>query len=332
MSLIVQKFGGTSVASSEHIRRVAARIGATRRAGHDVIAVVSAMGSTTDDLAQLAREVNAHPPPREMDMLLTAGERISMALLAIALEAEGIEAVSLTGSQAGILTEGDHGSAEIQEVRSFRVQEGLDAGRVVIVAGFQGVDPTSKDVTTLGRGGSDVTAVELAAAHGAMVCEIYTDVDGVYTADPKLVPDARRLDEITFDEMVTLAECGAEVLMHRAVAAGRRSRVPIQVRSSFTDGSGTWVVVEAREEMLVRGIAYDVEEVVVTVVGAGVHPGIGIASRVEEALERAGIRTVEVAEASLRVSCLVERDRLEASVQALHTEFDPPTPMPKGDA
>lgn len=257
MSLIVQKFGGTSVATSEHIRRVAARIASAHRSGHRVIAVVSAMGAMTDDLGDLAYGISPNPPAREMDMLLTAGERISMALLAIALDVEQVEAISLTGSQAGILTVGDHGAAEIQDVRSFRVDEGLDQNRVVIVAGFQGVDPDSKDVTTLGRGGSDVTAVALAAAHGAEVCEFYKDVDGIFTADPSLVSEATLLKEISYDDMAGFAAGGSGVLVESAVDMARRSQVPIHIRSSFHEGGGTWLRGDTPVGRLVCGIAHD---------------------------------------------------------------------------
>jgi len=211
----------------------------------------------TDELAALAAQVNPDPPAREMDMLLTAGERISMALLAIALDVEGVQAMSLTGSQAGILTVGGHGAAEIHEIRSFRVQEGLDEGKVVIVAGFQGVDPTSKEVTTLGRGGSDVSAVSLAAAHSAEVCEIYKDVDGVFTADPKVVAEARLLDRLSYDEMLAMATGGSQVLMARALETGIRYGVPIHVRSAFHEGPGTWIGSEGQEGRLICGVAHE---------------------------------------------------------------------------
>ena len=274
MSLIVQKYGGTSVADAERIKRVAARVAATRRAGHDVIVVVSAMGGSTDQLIDLARQVSPSPPGREMDMLLTAGERIAMALLAIAIHEEGVEAVSFTGSQAGILTDSSHGQAKIQEIRSFRVEESIKDGKVVIVAGFQGVDPQSKDVTTLGRGGSDATAVALAAANHAEVCEIYTDVDGVFTADPRIVPNARKLDEVSFEEMLELAATGARVLMLRAVEFGRNFNIPLHVRSSFHDGPGTWVKETTMEQAIVSGISHDTSEAKVTVRGVPDRPGV----------------------------------------------------------
>jgi aspartate kinase len=277
MSLIVQKYGGTSVADAERIKRVASRVAATRKAGNDVIVVVSAMGGTTDQLIDLARQVSPAPPGREMDMLLTAGERIAMSLLAIAIHEEGVEAVSFTGSQAGILTDSSHGQAKIQEIRSFRVEESLKEGKVVIVAGFQGVDPESKDVTTLGRGGSDATAVALAAANGAAVCEIYTDVDGVFTADPRIVPDARKLDEVSFEEMLELAATGARVLMLRSVEFGRNFNIPLHVRSSFHDGPGTWVKETTMEQAIISGISHDTSEAKVTVRGVPDQPGVAAA-------------------------------------------------------
>lgn len=277
MPLVVQKFGGTSVADPDRIRHVARRVARTRRAGNDVIVVVSAMGNTTDDLINLAHEVSSDPPAREMDMLLTAGERISMALLAMALHSEGIPALSLTGSQAGILTDAAHGEAKITEIRGTRVRKGLETGNVVIVAGFQGVDPTSKDVTTLGRGGSDATAVALASVHGAEVCEIYTDVSGVYTADPRVVPQARKLETVSFDEMLELAAGGAGVLMARSVEVGRRFAMPIHVRSSFVEDGGTWVKESTMEEAIIRGVAHDTSEAKVTIWGVPDRPGVAAA-------------------------------------------------------
>jgi len=274
MGLYVQKFGGTSVADAERIRRVAARVAATKRAGNEVLVVVSAMGSSTDDLIDLANQLHPDPPGREMDMLLSAGERIAMSLLAMAIHAEGIEAVSFTGSQAGILTDSHHGGARIREIRGFRVVESLGEGKVVIVAGFQGVDPESKDVTTLGRGGTDTTAVALAAANHADVCEIYTDVDGVFTADPRLVPAARKLDEITFEEMLELAATGAKVLMARSVEVAQRFGIPLHVRSSFHDGQGSWVKETTMEQAIVRGISHDTAEAKVTIVGVPDRPGV----------------------------------------------------------
>lgn len=287
--LVVQKYGGTSVGSPERIRTVAERVARTRKAGDGVVVVVSAMGKATDELISLAREVTADPAThrREMDMLLTAGERISMALLAMAIRDQGCEAISFTGSQAGILTDTAHGSARIQEIRAFRVQESLDQGNIVIVAGFQGVSPDTKEVTTLGRGGSDATAVALAAALGADVCEIYTDVDGVFTSDPRLIPDAAKIDEITYAEMLELAGAGAGVLMARSVEFGRRYQIPIHVRSSFHDGEGTWVKEETMEEPIVRGVAHDTQDAKVTVHGVPDQPGV--AAAMFEALADAGI-------------------------------------------
>jgi aspartate kinase len=256
---------------------VADRVESTRREGHDVVVVVSAMGETTDQLMELAAEVSDDPSPREMDMLLSAGERISMALLAITLNSRGVPAVSYTGSQAGILTDSSHGSAKILDIRGTRVRDSLEDGRVVIVAGFQGVDPESKEVTTLGRGGSDATAVALASALGADSVEIYTDVDGVFTADPRIVPDAVKLDEVPFDEMLELSAGGAGVLMSRAVEFGRRFDVPIHVRSSFHDGPGTWVRDTTMEQAVVSGIAHDRSEAKLTVNRVPDRPGVAAA-------------------------------------------------------
>ena len=277
MSLIVQKYGGTSVADPERINAVADRVVETRQQGNQVVVVVSAMGHTTDQLIELAKAVTPDPSAREMDMLLTSGERITMALTAMAIHARGIEAISLTGSQAGILTDGTHGSARIKEIRGDRVQQGLDAGKVVIVAGFQGVDPASKEITTIGRGGSDATAVALAAVLGADVCEIYTDVDGVFTSDPRIVPGAKKLDEVSFDEMLELSASGAGVLMTRSVEVGRRYNIPIHVRSSFHRGSGTWVKEATLEQAIIRGIAHDRSEAKVTVRGVPDQPGVAAA-------------------------------------------------------
>ena len=287
MSLIVQKYGGTSVADPERIKRVAARVARTRRDGHSVIVVVSAMGKSTDELIGLAAEINPDPPGREMDMLLTSGERISMALLAMALHAEGVSAMSLTGSQAGILTDDSHGEAKITEIKGDRIQNSLDDGHVVIVAGFQGVSPDTKEITTLGRGGSDATAVALAAAHSADVCEIYTDVDGIFTADPRIVPTARKLDEISFKEMLELAAAGAGVLMARSVEFGRRFGIPIHVRSSFHEGEGTWVRETTMEAAIVSGVAHDTSEAKVTVKNVPDTPGV--AADVFEAMAIDGI-------------------------------------------
>lgn len=277
MALVVQKYGGSSVASAERIRRVAERIVETKKQGHDVVVVCSAMGDTTDELFDLAEQVAPAPPVREMDMLLTAGERISNALVAMAIHTLGAEARSFTGSQAGVITTSVHGKAKIMDVTPSRVREALDDGTVVLVAGFQGVSPDSKDVTTLGRGGSDTTAVALAAALEADVCEIYTDVDGVYTSDPRIVPDAQRLERISYEEMLELAACGAKVLMLRCVEYARRYNVPVHVRSSYTDKPGTYVYGSMEdipvEQALLSGVAHDRSESKVTVVGLPDEPG-----------------------------------------------------------
>ncbi len=287
MSIVVQKYGGTSVADADRIKAVAARAVATQKAGKDVVVVVSAMGKSTDELITLASQVTSNSHPREMDMLLTAGERISMALVAMAIEDHGVGSMSLTGSQAGILTTVEHGHAEIIGIRGDRVREGLGEGKVVIVAGFQGFSPETRDVTTLGRGGSDATAVALAAALDASVCEIYTDVDGVFTADPRVVPNAKKLDEVSFEEMLEMAAAGAGVLMARSVEFGRRYNIPIHVRSSFHGGPGTWVKEETMEEAIIRGVAHDVSEAKVTVHGVPDQPGL--AAQLFEPLAQAGI-------------------------------------------
>jgi len=241
VGLVVQKYGGSSVADAEGIKRVAQRIVGTRKAGNDVVVVVSAMGDTTDELIELAEQVSPLPPGRELDMLLTAGERISMALLAMAIANLGMRARSFTGSQAGVITDSSHGRARIIDVTPGRIQSALAEGAVAIVAGFQGVSQDTKDVTTLGRGGSDTTAVALAAAMDADVCEIYTDVDGVYSADPRLVPTARRLPRVTYEEMLEMAANGARVLHLRCVEYARRYGIPVHVRSSFSQREGTWI-------------------------------------------------------------------------------------------
>jgi aspartate kinase len=274
----VQKYGGSSVADAESIKRVAKRIVETRKAGNDVVVAVSAMGDTTDELIDLAHEVTPIPDPREMDMLLTTGERISMALLAMAIKSMGVEARSYTGSQAGMITDARHGSARIVEVTPVRLREALDSGAIVIVAGFQGFNRDSMDITTLGRGGSDTTAVALAAALGADVCEIYTDVDGVYSADPRVVPKAHKIDRVTSEEMLELAAAGAKVLYIRAVEYARRHGVTLHVRSSFNNNEGTWVVEgydkeNQVEEPIITGVAGDLNEAKITVVGVPDVPG-----------------------------------------------------------
>ena len=278
MSLIVQKYGGSSVADAESIKRVAKRIVETRKAGNQVVVVVSAMGDTTDELMDLANEVVPQPSGRELDMLLTAGERISMALLAMAIKGLGIEARSYTGSQAGMITDAQHGSARIVDVTPDRVRNAIDAGAVAIVAGFQGFNRGTGDITTLGRGGSDTTAVALAAALGADVCEIYTDVDGVFTTDPRMVPTARKIEQITSEEMLELAAAGAKVLYIRAVEYARRHGVTLHVRSSFNDNEGTLVInpvdgESSVEEPLIAGVAADLSQAKITVAGVPDIPG-----------------------------------------------------------
>jgi len=287
MGLIVQKFGGSSVADAEGLKRVASRIVATKKSGHQVVVVVSAMGDTTDELIELANQVSPLPNGRELDMLLTAGERISMALLAMAISNLGHEARSFTGSQAGIITTSTHGKARVIDVTPGRIQEALKEGAIAIVAGFQGVSQDTNDVTTLGRGGSDTTAVALAAALDADVCEIYTDVDGVFSADPRVVPAARKLKTVTYEEMLELAAAGAKVLHLRCVEYARRFNLPIHVRSSFSPNEGTWVVENhpeggTMEQAIISGVAHDKSEAKVTIVG--VPDRTGIAARIFQAI------------------------------------------------
>ncbi len=274
MPVLVQKYGGTSVGSPERIHHVAERIVRTRRAGTDLVVVVSAMADTTDDLLELAKKVSDRPHPREQDMLLTAGERISMALVAMAVNDRGQEAVSFTGSQSGIVTDTSHTRAKILEVKADRIREELKRGRVVIVAGFQGVS-REREVTTLGRGGSDTTAVALAAALGAEECEIYTDVDGVYTADPRVVPGARKLAALSYDEMLELASLGAKVLHNRSVEIARRFQVPVHVRSSFNWNEGSRIRKgDSMEEVVIRGIAHDPDVAKIALLGVPDRPGV----------------------------------------------------------
>jgi aspartate kinase len=293
VALVVQKYGGSSVADADGIKRVAQRIVATRKGGDQVVVVVSAMGDSTDELMDLAGQVSPLPPARELDMLLTAGERISMALLAMAIAALGLEARSFTGSQAGVITDSTHGKARIIDITPGRIQAALDDGSIPIVAGFQGVSQTTKDITTLGRGASDTTAVALAAALGADYCEIFTDVDGVFTADPRIVPGARRLPRISYEEMLEMAACGTKVLMLRCVEYARRYGIPIHVRSSFSNRDGTWVVDagqaegEAMEQAIISGVAQDRGEAKITVVG--VPDKVGEAARIFGAIAEAGI-------------------------------------------
>jgi aspartate kinase len=285
VALVVQKYGGSSVADAESIKRVAKRIVETRKAGNEVVVAVSAMGDTTDELVDLAHEVTPMPAPRELDMLLTAGERISMALLAMSIKSMGYDARSFTGSQAGMITDAQHGSARIVDVTPGRIRDALDEDAIAIVAGFQGFNRDTKDITTLGRGGSDTTAVALAAALGAEICEIYTDVDGVFTSDPRVVPSAHKIDVITSEEMLELAAAGAKVLYIRAVEYARRHNVVLHVRSSFNNNPGTLVLNEAAiaaarkkgeapvEEPIIIGVATDLSEAKITVVGVPDVPG-----------------------------------------------------------
>ncbi|MFF3288854.1 aspartate kinase [Streptomyces sp. NPDC003023] len=278
MGLVVQKYGGSSVADAEGIKRVAKRIVDAKKNGHQVVVVVSAMGDTTDELIDLAEQVSPIPAGREFDMLLTAGERISMALLAMAIKNLGHEAQSFTGSQAGVITDSVHNKARIIDVTPGRIRTALDEGNIAIVAGFQGVSQDKKDITTLGRGGSDTTAVALAAALDAEVCEIYTDVDGVFTADPRVVKKARKIDWISSEDMLELAASGSKVLLHRCVEYARRYNIPIHVRSSFSGLRGTWVSNEPQgdqkvEHAIISGVAHDVSEAKITVVGVPDKPG-----------------------------------------------------------
>ncbi len=277
MALVVQKYGGSSLESADRIKRVAERIVATKKAGNQVVVVCSAMGDTTDELLDLAQQVNPVPPEREMDMLLTAGERISNALVAMAISAQGAEAWSFTGSQAGVVTTSVHGNARIIDVTPSRVTEALEQGYIALVAGFQGVSQDTKDITTLGRGGSDTTAVAVAAALDADVCEIYSDVDGVYTADPRIVSNARKLDTIPYEEMLELAASGSKILHLRSVEYARRYGVPIRVRSSYSDKPGTTVTGSIEEipveQALITGVAHDRSEAKITVTGVPDHAG-----------------------------------------------------------
>jgi len=319
MKPLVQKYGGTSVATVERIQAVAERIAAARSLGHPTVVVVSAMGDTTDDLLALARQIAPAPPARELDMLLTAGERISMALLSIALQHIGYPAISFTGSQSGIITDERHSDAKILDVRGDRIRAELGAGRIVIVAGFQGVS-ARREVTTLGRGGSDTTAVALAATLGAERCEIYTDVDGVYSADPRVVPHAAKIDRIEYDEMLELASYGARVLHPRSVDVARRFRVPLHVRSSFTQDPGTVIqAMERIESEFVRGIACDMEVATLTVTGLTAQPAA--TSQVLGALGDAGIRTLLVVQTpagtGADLACLLQSSDLARALDAV---------------
>ena len=296
MGIVVQKYGGSSLADADAIKRVARRIVDVKKSGHDVVVAVSAMGDTTDDLYDLANGVSPLPPAREMDMLLTAGERISMALVAMAISDLGYTARSFTGSQAGVITDSVHGKAKIIDITPGRITQAIGEGHIVIVAGFQGVSADTKEITTLGRGGTDTTAVALAAALEADVCEIYTDVDGVFTADPRIVPSARKLATVSYEEMLELAACGSKILHLRCVEYGRRYGIPIHVRSSFSQLEGTWVTSDpsldgpeevTMEQPIIAGVAHDVSEAKITVVG--VPDKVGEAARIFEALADAQI-------------------------------------------
>ena len=279
MALIVQKYGGSSVSDAESVKRVARRIVETKQAGNDVVVVVSAMGDTTDELIDLAEQVSPNPPGRELDMLLTAGERISMAVLAMAIYDLGFEARSYTGSQAGLITDSTHGRARIIDVTPGRISQALSVGAIPIVAGFQGVSQDTKDITTLGRGGSDTTAVALAAALQAEVCEIFTDVDGIFTADPRIVKKALKLDQIAYEEVLELAANGAKILHSRCVEYARRFNVPIHVRSSFNKNEGSWVISQeakdaTMEQPIISGVAHDLGDAKLTLVAVPDKPGI----------------------------------------------------------
>jgi aspartate kinase len=319
MPVVVQKYGGTSVGNPSRIKKVADRIVSTRDQGNDLVVVVSAMGQTTNSLLELAAQVSTVPHPREMDMLLTAGERISMALLAMALNERGVPAVSYTGSQAGILTDSAHGGARITRITGERVRGSLDAGKVVIVAGFQGVDPASKEITTLGRGGSDTTAVALAGTLGAVSCEILTDVAGVFTADPRIVDEARLLADLEYGQMLALAEAGAGVLMPHSVEYARDHDVPVHVRSSFTDEPGTWVRSQVAPRPFV-GIAHrlDPDVAVVTLVGSSVHE---TAAEGMTELGENGVMSTLIGSNEQSVSFSVDPEQIEEAVRFLHTRL-----------
>lgn len=316
MPVVVQKYGGTSVADPSRIAAVADRVVATRSSGKDVVVVVSAMGQTTDALLDLASQVSSSPHPREMDMLLTAGERISMALLAMALHDRDVPAVSFTGSQAGILTDSAHGSARITRITGERVRSSLAEEKVVIVAGFQGVDPDSREITTLGRGGSDTTAVALAAALQAESCEILTDVDGVFTADPRVVPSALKVDALGYDQMLALAEAGAGVLMPHSVEFAMESGVPVHVRSSFTDTPGTWVG-RGNDPVAFAGLAHKIAngQGLVTIVGTEARAR---ANDLAVSLGEAGIVAAPVSASDQSVSMTCEAEQTEPMIRYLH--------------
>src|SRR5207253_2002969 len=308
LGTVVMKFGGTSVADPDKLKNVAGRLVAAREGGSRVVAVLSAMGGTTDELLDLARQVSERPVPRELDMLISVGERISCALAAMAIHDLGHEAISLTGSQAGVVTDTVHGKAKIVDVRARRIHEALDQDRIVLVAGFQGISADSLDVTTLGRGGSDTTAVALAAALGASVCEVYTDVDGVYTADPGLVPKARRLEVLSFEEMLEMASSGARVMATRSIEVARSHNVRLHVRSTFNDAKGTW---SARDDLGK-----------VSLVGAGMKSHPGVAAKTFATLEAAGIDAPVISTSPIKIACHVPSVDVDRAVQALHEAFE----------
>ncbi len=323
MTLVVQKFGGTSVGDADRIRAVADHVARTRRAGKDVVVVVSAMGKTTDDLIRLASEVSSVQPPREYDMLVSAGERISTALLCMALAELGVAASSFTGSQAGIVTDTSHTKAKIVDVRAGRITEALEAGKVPVVAGFQGVS-TDRDVTTLGRGASDLTAVALAAVLGADVCEIYTDVTGVFSADPRIVPDAHKLSRLSFEEMLEISAAGGRVLQLRSAEFARNHRVPLHVRSSFTWEPGTWILEEdvsmVEEEAVVTAVVHDASQAKITVTGVPDKPGV--AARLFRTLADRSVNVDDIVQnASVRgttdISFTVPRIDVNAAVEGV---------------
>lgn len=329
---VVQKYGGSSVADAASIKRVARRIVATRERGNDVTVIVSAMGDTTDELLDLAQEVSPSPRPRELDMLLTAGERMSAALLAMAINDLGHTARSFTGSQAGVITTEAHGDARIIDITPGRIEGALDDGDIVIVAGFQGVSQTTKDITTLGRGASDTTAVALAAALGADYCEIYSDVDGVFTADPRIVPGASRIPQITYEEMMELAANGAKILHLRCVEYARRENVPVHVRSSFSDKPGTWIKdIEptegtGMENPIITGVTHDRHEAKVTVVG--VPDRIGEAARIFQTVADAGInidmivQNTSVADNTTAITFTLPQSDGQKAIDALEAVHD----------
>jgi len=326
---VVQKFGGSSVANAESIKRVARRIVATKQLGNDVCVIVSAMGDTTDELLDLAQEVSPNPRPRELDMLLTAGERMSAALLAMAINDLGEDARSFTGSQAGVITTARHGDARIIDITPGRIVNALDEGDIVIVAGFQGVSQDTKDVTTLGRGASDTTAVALAAALKAGYCEIYSDVDGVFTADPRVVPEAQQIPEISYEEMMELAASGAKILHLRCVEYARRENVPVHVRSSFSDKPGTWlkdakdIKKEGRgmENPIITGVAQDKALAKITLVDVPDRPGE--ASQVFELVAAAGVnvdiivQNQSISDEAVAITFTLPQDQLAKTIAVL---------------